>query len=74
MLHKPLYRRSFLMTLAGGIGIYTLAAAVVDKTSGGKVRIAQFDAAGKRTGVVEVDKVVKSDGNGKSSSQPSSSM
>jgi peptide-methionine (R)-S-oxide reductase len=61
MLHKPVYRRGFLMTLAGGLGVYTLAAAVVDKTARGKVRIAEFDALGNKTGVQEVDKVVKTD-------------
>jgi len=61
MLNTPVYRRGFLMTLAGGIGLGTLAAAVADKAPGGKVHIAQFDASGKRTGIVEVDKVVKTD-------------
>jgi peptide-methionine (R)-S-oxide reductase len=61
MLNKPVYRRGFLMTLASGIGIHTLAAAIADKATGGKVHIAQFDASGRRTGVAEVDKVVKTE-------------
>jgi peptide-methionine (R)-S-oxide reductase len=59
-LNKPVQRRAFLMTLMGGMGVYTLAAAVTDKTPR-KVRIAEFDAFGTKTGVVEVDKVVKSE-------------
>jgi peptide-methionine (R)-S-oxide reductase len=59
--NKGLYRRGFLMSLAGGAGVCSLLAAV-DKTGrGGKVRIAEFDANGNKTGIVEVDKVVKTD-------------
>jgi peptide-methionine (R)-S-oxide reductase len=56
-------RRRFLWTLAGGMGIATLAAAATDKGIGGsrRVRIQMFDASGKPTGVQEVDKIVKSD-------------
>ena len=58
---KPLGRRGFLMTLAGGAGVIALSAAI-DKSGGAKtVTIAQFDAMGKKTGVMEVAKVVKSD-------------
>ncbi|MEP6715011.1 MAG: peptide-methionine (R)-S-oxide reductase MsrB [Terriglobia bacterium] len=49
-------RRGFLMTLAGGIGCVTLAMAAGGKKT---VRIAEFDASGKKTGLVEVEKVVK---------------
>ena len=56
---KRLYRRGFLMSLIGGAGVFTLAAAVDRGEHGGKVRIAEFDANGRKTGVVEVDKVVK---------------
>jgi peptide-methionine (R)-S-oxide reductase len=61
MLSKPLYRRGFLMTLAGGAGVCTLLAAVDKAGRGGKVRIVDFDANGNKTGVEEVDKVVKTD-------------
>lgn len=60
-LSKPLYRRGFLMSLAGGAGICSLLAAVDKAGRGGKVRIAEFDANGNKTGVVEVDKIVKTD-------------
>src|ERR1051326_3565662 len=50
-------RRGFLT--AFGLGISSLAAAATgDKKM---VKIAQFDATGKRTGVEEVEKVVKTD-------------
>jgi peptide-methionine (R)-S-oxide reductase len=61
MLNKPVYRRGFLMAVAGGLGIGAFAAVSDKSARGGKVRIAEFDANGVRTGVVEVDKVVKSD-------------
>jgi peptide-methionine (R)-S-oxide reductase len=57
---NPLRRRSFLMTLAGGAGAYSLFAAK-DAPRGGKVRVVEFDANGNKTGVMEVDKVVKTD-------------
>ncbi len=57
---NPLRRRSFLMTLAGGAGAYSLFAAK-DAPRSGKVRVVDFDANGNKTGVTEVDKVVKSD-------------
>jgi peptide-methionine (R)-S-oxide reductase len=51
-------RRGFLAAL--GIGTASLAFAATDgKTK--TVRIATFDATGKKTGVVEVEKVVKTD-------------
>ncbi len=49
-------RREFFLSLAGGIGCVTLSAAGM-KT----IRIAQFDAAGNKTGVADVEKIVKSD-------------
>jgi peptide-methionine (R)-S-oxide reductase len=50
-------RRGFLFSLAGGIGF-----AATDKGRAPKtVRIAQFDAAGHKTGVTEVEKIVKPD-------------
>lgn len=57
---KAMYRRGFLMSLAGGAGAAALlAASKVGVVT--KVRVAQFDANGNRTGVVEMDKVVKTD-------------
>jgi peptide-methionine (R)-S-oxide reductase len=53
-------RRSFLMTIAGGAGAYTLLAAT-DQGRSAKVRVVEFDENGKKTGIVEVSKVVKSD-------------
>jgi peptide-methionine (R)-S-oxide reductase len=61
VLNKGLYRRGFLMSLAGGAGVFSILAAV-DKTGrGGKVKIVEFDANGNKTGVVEVDKIVKTE-------------
>jgi peptide-methionine (R)-S-oxide reductase len=49
------------MSLAGGAGVFSILAAV-DKTGrGGKVKIVEFDANGNKTGVVEVDKIVKTE-------------
>ena len=61
MFNKPLYRRGFLMSLAGGAGVCSLLAAVDKSGKGGKVRLAEFDPNGNKTGVVEVEKVVKTD-------------
>ncbi len=58
---KNMYRRSFLMSLAGGAGVGALMAATSGAARQTKVRIADFDPSGKRIGVVEVDKVVKTD-------------
>jgi len=52
-------RRGFL--LACGIGASSLAIAATDKSKSKMVKIAQFDAAGNRTGVEDVEKVVKTD-------------
>jgi len=57
---KRIYRRGFLMSLAGGAGAYALLAAT-DQSHQKTVRVVEFDASGKKTGVVEVPKVVKTD-------------
>ena len=59
MFEKSVGRRGFLTGLAGVAGVSALLAAV-DKTVK-KVRIVTFDANGVKTGLDEVDKVVKSD-------------
>jgi len=58
---KQTGRRAFLCALGGAAAISKLAAA--SEKSGGRkmVRIVQFDAAGNRTGVQEVEKIVKSE-------------
>jgi peptide-methionine (R)-S-oxide reductase len=62
MINKPLYRRGFLMSLAGGAGVGALLAATDKMAKGGKtVHIVDFDANGNKTGVEDVAKVVKSD-------------
>jgi peptide-methionine (R)-S-oxide reductase len=61
MLSKPICRRGFLMGLAGGAGICSLLTAADKAGRGGKVRIAEFGANGNKTGVVEVDKVARTD-------------
>jgi peptide-methionine (R)-S-oxide reductase len=59
---SAIYRRGFLLSLAGGAGVLSLLAATDNAIRGGKkVRIMQFDANGTKTGVLEVDKVVKTD-------------
>lgn len=59
IIHQPLARRGFLMSFAGGLSVLSALAAT---TKGAKmVKIAQFDAAGTRTGVTEVSKVVKTE-------------
>jgi peptide-methionine (R)-S-oxide reductase len=55
-------RRGFFGMVAGGLGILSLAsAAETNPKPGKKVRIAEFDANGTKKGVVEVEKVVKTD-------------
>jgi len=61
VLNKGLYRRGFLMSLAGGAGVCSILAAVDKAARGGKVKIVEFDANGNKTGVVEVDRVVKTE-------------
>jgi peptide-methionine (R)-S-oxide reductase len=59
IVNRQTGRRGFLT--ACGIGISSLAFAATDKSKMKMVRIAQFDAAGHRTGVEEVEKIVKTD-------------
>ncbi|MES1260510.1 MAG: peptide-methionine (R)-S-oxide reductase MsrB [Acidobacteriota bacterium] len=54
-------RKDFFRALAGGLGVSAAAMAAADKSRAKTVKIVQFDAAGNRTGVEQVDKVVKSD-------------
>jgi hypothetical protein len=55
-------RRGFLMTLAGVTAVSKLtAASEKEKQAKKMVRIAEFDAAGNRTGVEAVEKIVKSE-------------
>jgi peptide-methionine (R)-S-oxide reductase len=55
-------RRGFLMTLAGVTAVSKLtAASEKEKQAKKMVRIAEFDAAGHRTGVEAVEKIVKSE-------------
>ncbi|MDP9053800.1 MAG: peptide-methionine (R)-S-oxide reductase MsrB [Acidobacteriota bacterium] len=61
MPHK-LYRRGFLLSLAGGAGLGALLAATDKMAKTGKtVHIVDFDANGNRTGAEDVAKVVKPD-------------
>ena len=62
MLNQPLYRRGFLMSLAGAAGVGALMAATDKMARGPKnVRIVDFDANGNKTGAEEVAKIVKTD-------------
>ena len=61
MSGKLVYRRGFLMSLAGGAGVCSLLAATNRASTPGKVKIAQFDPNGSKIGDTEVDKVVKTD-------------
>jgi methionine-R-sulfoxide reductase len=54
-------RKSFLGALAGGFGASYFAMAATEKVRAKTIKIVQFDAAGNRTGVEEVEKIVKSD-------------
>jgi peptide-methionine (R)-S-oxide reductase len=56
-------RRGFLGMIAVGLGAGSLAAAATDKMQKPpkKVRIVEFDAAGNKKGIQEMEKVVKSD-------------
>lgn len=60
-LGKGSGRRTFLSTLAGVIGVTAGAVKLRAADGGGKVTIATFDATGKRTGTVELAKVVKTE-------------
>jgi peptide-methionine (R)-S-oxide reductase len=54
-------RKDFFRSIAGGFGVSLAAIAATDKGRVKVVKIVQFNAAGNRTGVEQVDKVVKSD-------------
>jgi peptide-methionine (R)-S-oxide reductase len=54
-------RRGFLIGLACAAGAGALLATVDKTVKGSKVRIAEFDANGTRTGIAEVDRIVKTD-------------
>ncbi|MDQ1472161.1 MAG: peptide-methionine (R)-S-oxide reductase [Bryobacterales bacterium] len=54
-------RKSFLGALTGGLGTSYFAMAATEKGRAKTIKIVQFDAAGNRTGVEEVEKIVKSD-------------
>ena len=61
MLHKSVGRRGFLKGLASVAGGSALLAATDKSVRGTKVRVVEFDANGNKTGVIEVDRVVKTD-------------
>jgi peptide-methionine (R)-S-oxide reductase len=62
MFHKTIARRSFLMSVAGTVGVAGLFAASDKLAKPAKsVRIVDFDANGNRTGTEEVPKIAKSD-------------
>jgi peptide-methionine (R)-S-oxide reductase len=65
-------RRGFIGMVSGAAGALKLMAAASDKMEHprGKVRIADFDASGKKKGDVEMDKVVKSDAEWKKQLSP----
>jgi len=69
-LSKPMPRRGFLISLACVAGAGALLAAVDKTVKGGKVRIAEFDAGGNKTGVTEVDRIVKTDAEWKKQLDP----
>jgi peptide-methionine (R)-S-oxide reductase len=54
-------RREFLTALTAGAAAFRTAFAAKSPGSVKKVRIVMFDAAGNRTGVEEVEKIVKTD-------------
>jgi peptide-methionine (R)-S-oxide reductase len=54
-------RKDFLWSLASGFGAATLASAATEKGKGKVVKLATFDGAGNRTGVEQVERVVKTD-------------
>ena len=56
-MNHDLSRRGFLTGVAGGLGVASLALAGPPKT----VRIVDFDGAGRRKGVMEVPKIVKTE-------------
>jgi len=58
---KQTGRRGFLAAVAGVAAVSRLVAATEKGGAKKSVRIVQFDAAGNRTGVQEVEKIVKSE-------------
>ena len=63
-------RRGFFATLAAAAAV-TKVMAAAEKTQGAKiVKVVEFDAAGNRKGVAEVDKVVKTDAEWKKQLDP----
>jgi peptide-methionine (R)-S-oxide reductase len=58
-INRQTSRRGFLAALS--IGMSSTALFAGDKSKGKMVRIVNFDAAGSRTGVEEVEKIVKTD-------------
>ena len=56
-------RRGFMLTLGslGGLALVKNLSAARKEISAGTVRLVEFDASGKKKGVVTVEKVVKSD-------------
>ncbi len=65
-------RRSFFGIVAGTLSAVSLAAAATDKVTkpAKKVRIVEFDAAGNKKGVTEMDKIVKSEAEWKKQLSP----
>jgi peptide-methionine (R)-S-oxide reductase len=62
MKKATIHRRGFLLALgAGASGMAALSAASKSQGEPKKVHIVMFDGAGNRTGVEEVDKIVKTD-------------
>lgn len=54
-------RRNMIFLAAGGLGAAGLSAKAGSKQGNRTVKIAEFDASGKKTGDVEVEKIVKPD-------------
>jgi peptide-methionine (R)-S-oxide reductase len=64
-------RRGFLQVLAGGLGSTAVLPVWLRAASAGhKIHIVEFDASGKKTGVSEVDKVVKTEAEWKQQLSP----
>ncbi len=67
-MFNPTSRRGFLGVL--GFAAVAVAAETTPKLARGKVRVVNFDANGVKTGVEEVDKVVKTDAEWKKQLNP----
>src|ERR1041384_5974063 len=65
-------RRRFLLLGLGGLGAAGISWSARNRVAQGKhmVRIAEFDASGRRTGFVEVEKIEKSEAEWKSQLTP----